>query len=145
MEVLFGISIFSLAVTLLLKSTVLVSTLYAHFKCRKLVDTMRCHCKCVSNKVQPEGEGIERVSTSSPAQSLHHLVTPQTGFISTFLVIMAGLLMLIFLKTLDSPYYPRAMYMFLNFTVMPAISLLWVLKDDNLRKFALSVIFPCKV
>lgn len=137
-DLLIWSSISSLTTTLLLKCSVLMSSLSTFYG----IDF---------NRLRPldwkkKGSRVEPVDHSPPShstQTKHHLVSPSTGFISILLIISIALTLLIFLKIWGPVFFPQTLYFSMNFLVMPAISLIWVLKDESLRRFAFSIVSPC--
>ena len=133
MDLLILSSISSLTTTFLLKCSVLMSSLSTFYD----IDLNRLRPLNWS-RVEP----VDQTPPSYPTQTKHHLISPSTGFISILLIISIALTLLIFLKIWGPVFLPQTLYLSMNFLVMPTISLLWVLKDESLRRFAVSIVSP---
>ena len=133
MDLLILSSISSLTTTFLLKCSVLMSSLSRFYD----IDLNRLRPLNWS-RVEP----VDQTPISYPTQTKHHLISPSTGFISILLIISIALTLLIFLKIWGPVFLPQTLYFSMNFLVMPTISLLWVLKDESLRRFAVSIVSP---
>ena len=145
MELLIVISIICLVITLLLKSFVVVSSLNNYLRFSRFLPKLGTPCNCRRNRVEPTEENPERVPhTASPSHIKHHLISTSTGFFTILLIVAIALTLLTFVQLSGVKLYRQTIYSLLNFLVMPVVSLLWLLKDENLRKFALSVIVPCR-